>query len=38
MQELVQAGLMVFAGRKSFVPDPYFTLTQKGRDLLPSFA
>lgn len=34
MQELVTEGLMAFAGRKSFVPDPYFRLTEKGRDSL----
>jgi hypothetical protein len=34
MQELVTEGLMAFAGRKSFVPDPYFKLTEKGRDVL----
>lgn len=31
MQELVQAGFMECAGRKSFVPDPYFKLTHAGR-------
>ena len=34
MQELVAAGFMAEAGRKSFVPDPYFTLTSKGREAL----
>lgn len=34
MQELVAAGLMAEAGRKSFVPDPYFHLTGKGREAL----
>lgn len=34
MQELVADGLMAYAGRKSFVPDPYFTLTRKGREAL----
>lgn len=34
MQELVAAGLMVYAGRKSFVPDPYFQLTGNGREAL----
>lgn len=34
MQELVAEGLMVSAGRKSFVPDPYFQLTRKGREVL----
>lgn len=36
MQELVAAGMMVYAGRKSYVPDPYFTLTRKGREALQS--
>jgi len=30
MQELVKLGLMELAGRKSFVPDPYFRLTKQG--------
>lgn len=34
MQELVAAGLMEYAGRKSFVPDLYFSLTRKGRETL----
>jgi len=34
MQELVAAGLMEYAGRKSFVPDKYFRLTSKGRAAL----
>ena len=34
MQELVAAGLMVSAGRKSFVPDEYFMLTRPGREAL----
>ena len=34
MQELVTEGLMACAGRKSFVPDPYFQLTSKGREAL----
>jgi hypothetical protein len=34
MQELVAEGLMSYAGRKSFVPDPYFQLSQKGREAL----
>lgn len=34
MQELVADGLMAYAGRKSFVPDPYFQLTEKGRGVL----
>lgn len=36
MQALVAAGLMVFAGRKSFVPDEYFRMTGKGREALRS--
>lgn len=34
MQELVAAGLMAYAGRKSYVPEPYFQLTVKGRGAL----
>ncbi len=34
MRELVAAGLMVFAGRKSFVAEPYFQLTGLGRKAL----
>ena len=34
MQALVSAGLMQEAGRKSFVPDPYFKLTAAGRAAL----
>ena len=34
MQKLVEAGLMECAGQKSFVPDPYFRLTGKGREAL----
>ena len=34
MQALVAAGLMEFAGRKSFVPDPYFRITALGRETL----
>ena len=34
MQKLVDAGLMVSAGRKSFVPDEYFRMTSKGRETL----
>jgi len=34
MQELVKDGLMVSAGRKSFVPDEYFRITGKGRGAL----
>ena len=31
MDKLVEAGLMEYAGMKSFVPDPYYKLTGKGR-------
>lgn len=31
MQDLVKAGLMEFAGKKSFVPDPYFRITKAGK-------
>jgi len=34
MRELVAAGYMESAGRKSFVPDEYFKLTSKGRQRL----
>ena len=36
MDALVAAGLMEFAGRKSFVPDAYYRITSKGRALLRS--
>jgi hypothetical protein len=36
MDALVDAGLMVFVGRKSFVPEPYYRITGKGRDVLRS--
>ena len=31
MQELIRLGLMKPVGKKSFVPDKYFSLTDKGR-------
>jgi hypothetical protein len=34
MQLLVSAGLMECAGRKSFAPDDYFRITNKGRGIL----
>jgi hypothetical protein len=34
MRVLVQQGLMKPIGRKSFVPDPYFTLTAEGHQYL----
>lgn len=34
MQELVDGGLMEFAGKKPFVPDPYFKITKAGKDRL----
>ncbi len=34
MDALVAAGLMESAGRKSFVPDPYYRITSAGRAAL----
>jgi len=34
MDALVKAGLMQYVGRKSFVPDPYYRITGKGREAL----
>ena len=34
MQALVQLGLMRSAGRKSFVPEEYFTITALGKKFL----
>lgn len=34
MQELCKFNLMECAGKKSFVPDPYYKLTDEGRDVL----
>jgi len=34
MQKLIEAGLMVSAGRKSFVPDEYFRITAAGYEEL----
>lgn len=34
MDVLVEAGLMEYAGIKSFVPDPYYRITGKGREAL----
>lgn len=34
MISLVNAGLMEFAGKKSFVPDPYYRITAAGRNAL----
>jgi hypothetical protein len=34
MQKLIEAGLMVSAGCKSFVPDEYFRMTDKGHEVL----
>lgn len=31
MKILCDNGLMEFAGKKSFVPDPYFRVTAKGK-------
>ena len=34
MQALVEQGLMESAGRKSFVPDEYFRLTDTGKEVV----
>lgn len=34
MDTLVEAGLMEYAGKKSFVPDKYYKITSKGRAAL----
>jgi len=34
MEILCANGLMEFAGTKTFVPDPYFRITPKGKDIL----
>lgn len=34
MQELCKLKMMEFAGRKSFVPDPYFRLMPDGKSTL----
>lgn len=34
MGQLVELGLMAPAGRKGFVPDEYFRLTEKGKQVL----
>lgn len=34
MDALVAAGMMEYAGRKSFVPDPYYRITSAGRAAL----
>ena len=31
MDELCEAGLMQYVGRKSFVPDPYYRVTSLGK-------
>jgi hypothetical protein len=38
MQELIKQGLMISAGKKSFVPDEYFRLTAKGKQELREIA
>jgi len=35
-ESLITDGLMEYAGRKSFVPDPYYRITSKGRKALRS--
>jgi len=34
MDELCEAGLMQYVGKKSFAPDLYYRITQKGREVL----
>lgn len=34
MQELIKEGLMISAGKKSFVKDEYFKLTDKGKEFI----
>jgi hypothetical protein len=34
MDGLVEQGLMEFAGKKAYVPDSYYRMTPKGRELL----
>ena len=33
LKELCDAGLMKCLGKKSFVPEPYYTLTAEGREV-----
>lgn len=34
MQDLCKLKMMVFVGRKSFVPDPYFRITKDGESAI----
>lgn len=34
MQDLCELKMMEYAGRKSFVPDPYFKITSDGKSAL----
>lgn len=34
MDGLCEAGLMEYAGKKSFVPDPYYRVTTKGKNVI----
>lgn len=36
MGELCEGGLMKWVGKKSFVPDPYYTITKAGQAALNS--
>lgn len=36
MDELCAAGLMEYAGRKPFVPEPYYRVTAKGKETVYS--
>lgn len=38
VRALCDAGLMQYAGKKSFVPDPYFRATPAGREALKAAA
>lgn len=38
MENLVKDGLMEFACKKPFVPEPYYRLTPKGKELLQEHA
>ena len=36
MDELCEAGLMELVGKKSFVPDPYYRVTEEGKKAVDS--
>ena len=37
MDILLDAGLVEYAGKKSFVPDKYYRITSKGREILKNY-